>query len=197
MLLPFFYWKIMKELKTYLITDPQFFTNNPQTFKEKLKKVLSNHKIDIACFRDKSSKNIEELAKSFLQVCKEFKIKKILINSNIDLAKSLSFDGVHLNSTQFDKIDFAKSLNLFTIISCHNFDELEMALKFGSKFVTYSPIFDSPNKGEAKGIENLKNTIDKFPKLNIIALGGIITKEQIKQIQNTKAYGFASIRYFI
>ncbi len=187
----------MKELKTYLITDPQFFTNNPQTFKEKLKKVLSNHKIDIACFRDKSSKNIEELAKSFLQVCKEFKIKKILINSNIDLAKSLGFDGVHLNSTQFDKIDFAKSLNLFTIISCHNFDELEMALKFGSKFVTYSPIFDSPNKGEAKGIENLKNTIDKFPKLNIIALGGIITKEQIKQIQSTKAYGFASIRYFI
>lgn len=187
----------MKELKTYLITDPQFFTNNPQTFKEKLKKVLSKHKINIACFRDKSSKNIEELAKSFLQVCKEFKIKKILINSNIDLAKSLGFDGVHLNSTQFDKIDFAKSLNLFTIISCHNFDELEMALKSGSKFVTYSPIFDSPNKGEAKGIENLKNTIDKFPKLNIIALGGIITKEQIKQIQSTKAYGFASIRYFI
>lgn len=187
----------MQKIKSYIITDPVFFTNNPQIFETKLKKVLTNHKIDIACFRDKSSDNIEELAKIFLEVCKKFHIEKILINTDISLAIKLNFDGVHLNSTQFQEIKKVKEKNLFTIISCHNFDELEIAENFNSDCVTYSPIFITPNKGQPKGIENLKKAIGKFPNLNIIALGGIITKEQIEQIKNTKAYGFASIRYFV
>lgn len=94
----------MRNIKSYLITDPNYFSDNKEIFKEKLIAVLKNHKIDFACFRDKSSKNIEELAKIFLQICKEFKIENILINSNISLAIKLGFDGVHLNSQQFDKI---------------------------------------------------------------------------------------------
>ena len=83
----------MRNIKSYLITDPNYFSNNKEIFKEKLVAVLKNHKIDFACFRDKSSQNIEELAKIFLQICKEFKIKNILINSNITLATKLGFDG--------------------------------------------------------------------------------------------------------
>ena len=109
----------------------------------------------------------------------------------------MKFDGIHLNSSQFNEIEKVKKLNLFTIISCHNFDELEKASKLGLNFVTYSPIFDTPNKGEPKGINNLDETIKKFPNLNIIALGGIISDNQVKQIEKTSAYGFASIRYFV
>ena len=36
-----------------------------------------------------------------------------------------------------------------------------------------------------------------FKNINIFALGGIINENQIKQISETKAYGFASIRYFV
>lgn len=106
----------MRNIKSYLITDPNYFSDNKEIFKEKLIAVLKNHKIDFACFRDKSSKNIEELAKIFLQICKEFKIKNILINSNISLAIKLGFDGVHLNSQQFDKIENAKKIK-----SYHNY----------------------------------------------------------------------------
>ncbi|QEZ88454.1 thiamine phosphate synthase [Aliarcobacter cibarius] len=187
----------MKKLKSYLITDPTFFTNNPIDFERKLKEVLTNYKIDIACLRDKTSNNIEELAEIFLKVCKKFSIEKILINSNLSLATKMKFDGIHLNSSQFNEIEKVKKLNLFTIISCHNFDELEKASKLGLNFVTYSPIFDTPNKGEPKGINNLDETIKKFPNLNIIALGGIISDNQVKQIEKTSAYGFASIRYFV
>lgn len=187
----------MQKLKYYLISDPHFFTNNPEYFEEKLKKVLTNHKIDIACFRDKNSDNFEELAEIFLKICRKFSIKRVLINSDIDLAIKLNFDGVHLNSTQFEEIKRVKEQNLFSIISCHNFDELSKALEFDSKFVTYSPIFESPNKGEPKGIEKLEYAIKKFPSLNIIALGGIVTKEHINIVETTKAYGFASIRYFV
>lgn len=187
----------MKNIKSYLITDPTYFSDNEEFFKEKLIAVLKNHKIDFACFRDKSSQNIEELAKIFLQICKAFKIENILINSNISLAIKLGFDGVHLNSQQFDKIENARKLNLVTIISCHNLEELEKTVNKNIDFVTYSPIFDTPNKGEAKGVDKLNEVVEKFPNLKIFALGGIIQNEQIKDIEKTKAYGFASIRYFV
>ena len=43
----------------------------------------------------------------------------------------------------------------------------------------------------------LNDVLKEFPDLNIIALGGIINDSQIKEISQTSAYGFASIRYFI
>ena len=187
----------MKDLKSYLITDPNFFTNEPEKFVLKLKEVLSKHKVDIACMRDKSSSNFEELAKLFLKTCREFKVEKVLINTDINLAIKLNFDGVHLNSKQFKEIEEVKKKNLFTIISCHNFDELKIAENLKLDCVTYSPIFQSPNKGEPKGVLDLKKAVNSFPNLKIIALGGIITNKQIKEINSTNAYGFASIRYFV
>ena len=51
------------------------------------------------------------------------------------------------------------------------------------------------------GLEISKTTIseviNKYPNINIIALGGIINEIQIEQISKTKAYGIASIRYFV
>lgn len=184
-------------MKKYLITDPLYYTNNENLFANKLEKTLLNNKIDIACFRDKESSNFENLAKIFVDICKKHKVEKILINSDYTLAKQLGANGVHLNSQQFDKIAHAKSLDLYVIISCHNLDDINQAQKYYANCITYSPIFDSPNKGKAKGISILKEAIEQYKDMNIIALGGIISKEQIKQISNSKAYGFASIRYFI
>jgi len=186
----------MQNLKSYLISDPKYFSSDETIFKQTLENILKKHKIDIACFRDKISPNFKNLAKIFLSVCKEFKVEKIFLNSNISLAKDLGFCGVHLDSQQFDQIKLAKSLGLLTIISCHNFEELKLADDKKVDFVTYSPIFDTPNKDKAKGIENLKNALKEFENLKIIALGGIITKTQIDKVSKTSAYGFASIRFF-
>ena len=86
---------------------------------------------------------------------------------------------------------------MYTIISCHNYKDIEEALKYHINAVTYSPIFETPNKGEPKGLSKLRETIQVFEDLDIIALGGIINDKQIEQIKKTDAFGFASIRYFI
>ncbi len=166
------------------------------TFEKKLRRVLEVKKVDIACFRDKTSENFKELAKVFVKICKEFNIDKILINENYKLAKKLKATGVHLTSTQFNKIQKAKDLDLYTIISCHNYKDIENAQKQHINAITYSPIFHSPKKGEAKGMAKLRETIRVYEDLDIIALGGIIDEAHIAQISKTRAYGFASIRYF-
>ncbi len=186
-----------EDLISYLITDPEYYSNDPILFEKKLKENLNSKKIDIACFRDKTSTNFEELAKIFVKTCKEFNIDRILINTDYKLAKELDATGVHLNSAQFDKIKQAKELDLYVIISCHNYSDIENAQKLHVNAISYSPIFETPNKGEPKGISKLREAIRSYEDLDIIALGGIINKEQIKKISNTKAYGFASIRYFI
>lgn len=181
----------------YLITDPKYYTNDEKKFEEILINVLNKHQVDIACFRDKESSNFEDLAKIFIKICKKYGIKKILLNGDLLLAKKLNAIGIHLTSTQFHEITKAKDLNLYTIISCHNEDDLKNAIKSKANAITYSPIFETPNKGEPKGIEKLKNIVNKYQNINIIALGGIINDEQIEEISKTNAYGIASIRYFI
>ena len=179
----------------YLITDPKYYTNNPSTFKKVLTKALTKQNVNIACFRDKVSKNTDELAKVFVNVCKEFNIQTILINSNIKLAIKLKATGVHLTSTQFDKIQEVKENNLFTIISCHTEKELINAENLNVDMATYSPIFKTPNKGEPKGSKELSKVVNKS-NIPIIALGGILNEKQINEIEKSKAFGFASIRYF-
>lgn len=181
---------------SYLITDPKYYSHNSAKFKEKLTTTLSKHSVKMACFRDKHSNNFEELAKVFVDTCKEFNIEKILINSDYLLAKKLGANGVHLNSKQFDKIKESKDLGLYVVISCHNYIDLENAQKNFVNAVTYSPIFETPNKKEPKGIGKLREALRDFEDLDIIALGGIIDNFQIEQIKKTTAYGFASIRYF-
>lgn len=181
----------------YLITDPKYYTNDEKKFEEILINVLDKQQIDIACFRDKESENFQDLAKIFIKICKEKNIKKILLNGDYLLAHKLNASGIHLTSTQFNDISKAKELGLYVIISCHTFEDIEKAINNQADAVTYSPIFETPNKGISKGIEALEEVINKYPNINIIALGGIINAEQIEQISKINAYGIASIRYFV
>lgn len=188
------------EFINYLITDPKYYSDEKEKFSEVLDNSLQKHNVSVASFRDKQSSNIEELAQVFLTICKKHNIEKKILNSDIELALKLNFDGVHLTSKQFDKIKECKEKGLFVIISCHDLDEASKAYELGADAITYSPIFYTPFKGKPKGCEALKSLVEKLDikrEFFIIALGGIIALEQIEQIKTTGANGFASIRYFI
>ena len=167
----------------YLITDP---THSYTSFAG----------ADFVCYRDKEKKNFRQEATYFLSQARQASISHVFLNEDYLLAKELGFDGVHLTSRQFVFIPEAQRRGLKVIISCHTEAEIEEAIRKKVDFVTYSPIFETPNKGEAKGIENLKTMVDRY-NIPIIALGGILTEEQIKAVKEAGAYGFASIRYFI
>ena len=103
--------------------------------------LLLFHNIDIICFRDKTSPNKIDLAKVCLDVSREFNIKKVLINSDILLCEQLGFDGIHLNSLQFETLEKFNENSFFTIISCHTEEEVQKAKELQVNAITYSPIF--------------------------------------------------------
>ena len=177
----------------YCITDPQYYGSDTSTLHTTLLKLQKQDNFDFICFRDKSSKNFIDLATTFIKTVEG---KKTFLNGDYKLAHKLGFCGVHLTSTQFNDIKKAKELNLEVIISTHTKVEISKALAEGADYVTYSPIFATPNKGKPKGLEDLKVTTTTTS-MKIIALGGITSEKQIQSVKECGVFGFASIRYFI
>ncbi|MDD5372608.1 MAG: thiamine phosphate synthase [Sulfurimonas sp.] len=179
----------------YLITSKEFYTNDSELFCEILTNQLKKYQPKYALYRDKSNKNYNSQAAVFVEVCAKFEHIKSIVHQDINLAKELNANGVHLTSEQFEEIIKAKEAGLEVIVSTHTHEEVLLAQKMGADAVTYSPIFASPDKGEPKGIDDLKELLEMCD-INVFALGGIVTQEHIDMIEQTKAYGFASIRYF-
>lgn len=182
-------------MQKYLITSKDFYSSTPSIFKEKLSQQFAIHMPEFALYRDKENQNYAKLASDFMDVCCEFTSVKSFIHRHVELAFELKATGVHLTSSQFEEIADAKSKNLEVIISTHTHKEVLMAQNLGADYVTYSPIFASPNKGEAKGTDDLKELLKKCT-IKVFALGGIVDASQVQSVGECGAFGFASIRYF-
>lgn len=181
-------------MKKYLITSPEHYGQSGAIFEEKLRESFLKYKPDFALYRDKQNPNYKELARLFLKICQKYQIKAFLHGDYL-LASELGADGVHLTSMQYHEIPHAKEHHLEVGISSHTKEEVLKAQSLGARYVTYSPIFASPDKGVPKGVEDLKNLLECC-EIKVFALGGIVNEAQIQEIEKTKAYGFASIRYF-
>jgi thiamine-phosphate pyrophosphorylase len=182
-------------MHSYLITSKEFYTDTIEEFSSILRRQLLKHKPDFVLYRDKTNPHYKMQAAEFLKVCSEFEAVRAFLHGDVDLASKLNARGVHLTSTMFEKIKKAKELGLEVIMSTHTHQEVLEAQKEGVDYVTYSPIFSTPNKGEPKGLKDLENLLQKTD-MKIFALGGIISQEQVSAIERTSAFGFASIRYF-
>jgi len=176
---------------SYAITDPS--TLSFERLDDDLKRI--SQKADMIVYRDKANDAYGTFAGQFLAQAKKYPFDKILLHGIVDLAVRLAADGVHLRSNQFDEIAEAKRRHLFVVISCHTVDEAKKAEASGADMITYSPIFATPNKGKPLGLGALKE-LQGIISLPIIALGGILTQEQINACEAVGASGFASIRFF-
>ena len=174
---------------SYAITDPSTLDFNH--LERDLKRF--SQKASMIVYRDKS--NSSKHSVDFVKSAKVFDFKKVLIHGDPVLANAAGADGVHLSSLQLDEIADAKAMNLFVVVSTHTIEELKKAEVLGADMATFSPIFDTPNKGLPVGLEMLRSVTSQV-NIPVMALGGILTQEQIKACEISGASGFASIRYF-
>lgn len=112
---------------------------------------------------------------------------KILVNDRADVALAAGADGVHLPSyAPFDTLG-----GLVVARSCHTIGEIRSAK---ADFVTFSPIFPTPGKGQAVGLDALRHAC-KY-RLPVFALGGITSQNSAACIE-AGAAGIAGIRLFL
>jgi thiamine-phosphate pyrophosphorylase len=112
---------------------------------------------------------------------------KIFINTRADVAKAAGADGVHLPAA-------APTQTLPGLLigrSCHTIEEVQSTQ---ADLVTFGPVFPSPGKGPATGLDLLSAACRAANK-SVFALGGI-TWENAAACMQAGATGIAGIRLF-
>jgi 8-oxo-dGTP diphosphatase len=114
---------------------------------------------------------------------------KVLLNTDVDLAKSLQADGVHLSAAQLMAMHARPDFSLVGA-SCHNQVELRQAEKLGCDFVVLGPIKQTQSHPDAKilGWENAAKQIADYA-LPVYALGGL----QEADTETALIHGFQGI----
>jgi thiamine-phosphate pyrophosphorylase len=143
--------------------------------------------------KDLSGRELLYLTDSAVRALTRWPVK-ILVNSRVDVPLAVGAHGVHLPSDAPPPRIWRQIVPSGFIIgrSCHTAAEVEAAQ--GADFVVYGPVFDTPGKGPAKGLEPLAN-IAARSKVPVFALGGV-TSENAQSCLDAGAAGVAAIRMF-
>jgi thiamine-phosphate pyrophosphorylase len=142
--------------------------------------------------------------------------RRVLVNTRADVAIACGAGGVHLPgnspitplrlleheasrrvSTRQARVPAPQSGEATFLIgaSCHTVGELQRAEGEGADFAVFGPVFESPAKGPAVGVEALRAAVQSVT-MPVYALGGV-TEENAELCMEAGAYGIAGIRFFL
>jgi 8-oxo-dGTP diphosphatase len=118
---------------------------------------------------------------------------RVLVNGDVDLARSAGADGVHLPARQLAALAARPELPLVAA-SCHTPAELELAAVLACDFAVFGPVRATPSHPERAGIgwDGFAAALG-VPPLPVFALGGL-THAELDQAQRAGAHGIAAIR---
>ena len=178
----------------YAITDQQLIA--PKKFAARVKQVLQGG-AQIVQYRDKSQQHQLrfEQASIVVDLCKKFGAISI-INDDIELAKIVEADGVHIG-TDDDELSYARQeLGEQKIIgvSCYaNLSLAEQAVADSADYVAFGSIFASPTKPQAPiaGLDILRQAKQSV-RVPIVAIGGI-TLDNLDDVVSSGADAVAII----
>ncbi|WP_457605319.1 thiamine phosphate synthase [Nitratifractor sp.] len=176
----------------YAISDPSILRFD--RLEEDLRRMMERGATMIL-YRDKQNPHYSQNAVRFIEAGRRLGGAKLFLHNDPLLARELGADGVHIGASFFDRIGEAKELGLEAGASTHSLEEARETARRGADWVTLSPLFASPGKGEPLGTVRFAEVVGKL-EIPVIALGGIVDEESVAAALKAGAAGFASIRYF-
>jgi thiamine-phosphate pyrophosphorylase len=128
-------------------------------------------------YRDKHRQDPAPLAIELLNICHCYKVP-LIINDNIDLAKRIGADGVHLGKDDGNLIEARQRLGKEFIIGISCYNSLHRAIEAennGATYVAFGRFFSSTSKPLASPADiNTLRQAKQFLHIPIVAIGGIL-----------------------
>lgn len=182
-----------EELLLYAVTDRHWL--NGATLISQVEAALKGG----ATFIQLREKNLDD--KAFYQealeiqkLCKEYKVP-FVINDNVELAKKIGADGVHVGQSDMEALDVRKVLGDDKIIgvSAQTVEQAELAEKHGADYLGVGAVFPTGSKNDATEVsfETLQE-ICKHVHIPVIAIGGI-TRDNVVELSQSGICGIAVI----
>jgi len=179
----------------YVITDTNLLTHD--NLINSVRKALEGG-AKVVQFRDKISSPEEKLksAKALQKLCKSYQAC-FIVNDDIELAKTVKADGVHIGKEDEDISKARKQLGKEAIIGVSCYNDLERAKtmqKLEANYVAFGRFFVSKTKPNAPQA-NMDTLAKAKQHLNIpiVAIGGI-TKDNAQSLIDAGADSIAVIQ---
>lgn len=135
---------------------------------------------------------LETFAAEVLALCRPYGAR-VLLNGDIDMARRIAADGVHLSAARLEALA-ERPQGLLCAASCHNADEMAQAEALGCDFVLLSPVMATLTHPQAQllGWDRFAATVAGFS-LPVYALGGM-QPQHLTEAWTHGAHGIAMQR---
>lgn len=182
-----------EELLLYAVTDRHWL--NGATLISQVEAALKGG----ATFIQLREKNLDDEAfyKEALEIqklCRNYKVP-FVINDNVELAKKIGADGVHVGQSDMETLDVRKVLGDDKIIgvSAQTVEQAELAEEHGADYLGVGAVFPTGSKDDATEVsfETLKE-ICEHVRIPVIAIGGI-TRDNVVKLNQSGICGIAVI----
>ncbi|PKO87823.1 MAG: DNA mismatch repair protein MutT [Betaproteobacteria bacterium HGW-Betaproteobacteria-10] len=132
-------------------------------------------------------------AEAVIQLARHYPDAKVVINDDIETARQINADGVHLSSAKLADMIQRPDLD-WVGASCHNADELAKAIELGCDYALLGPVLPTPTHPELSGLgwKEFTHLVNACP-IPVFALGGL-RHEMMVKAQQQGAHGLAMMR---
>lgn len=189
--------KLCESLLLYAVTDRHWLkkSNGIQTLEEQVEEAIEGGATFIQ-LREKNAdeKEFLDLAFKVQAVCKKHNIP-FVINDNVELAKKINADGVHVGQSDMNAKDVRSIIGSDKIlgVSAQTVEQALLAEKQGADYLGVGAVFSTNSKDDADYVpyETLKN-ICSAVKIPVVAIGGI-TLENLTELKDSGIVGISII----
>lgn len=178
--------------RLYLVTDRRLVADLPGAVERALSGVPPGSAAVQLREKDLAARELLELARRIAPACRA-RAAPLLVNDRVDVALAAGAQGVHLGGGSVAVAEARSLLPPGALVgaSCH--DLRELAGRAGADLVVFGPVFDTPGKGPAVGVEGLRAAAGGPP---VFALGGV-DAPRVPLVREAGAHGVAAIRSWL
>lgn len=182
-----------KDLLLYAVTDRHWLDG--RSLADDVRKSLDGGATFIQ-LREKNLGHDEFLneAREIQKLCREYHVP-FVINDDVDLAKEIDADGVHVGQSDMAAGNVRKMLGEDKIIgvSAQTVEQAVLAERQGADYLGVGAVFPTSSKDDAEDVNfETLTQICKAVKIPVIAIGGI-TEENIQKLGGSGICGIAVI----